>query len=220
MIALGIIPTRMGTRRRLHVRKLTLKDHPHAYGDKKPLPALWAVVVGSSPRVWGQEDAPDKLPTAAGIIPTRMGTSCRFFDRERQQRIIPTRMGTRASVSLRAKKVRDHPHAYGDKTTMFTAMEQDEGSSPRVWGQACARAVILPRKRIIPTRMGTSCARFCKRTAVGDHPHAYGDKSRPKCLLHPTKGSSPRVWGQVTIRSNGAINSGIIPTRMGTSCVL
>ena len=50
----GIIPTRMGTRRRNSARILMKRDHPHAYGDKflrNLYPAL-------CPR----------------IIPTRMGT--------------------------------------------------------------------------------------------------------------------------------------------------
>ena len=44
-------------------------------------------------------------------------------------------MGTRHFKKNSYNICQDHPHAYGDKTTMFTAMEQDEGSSPRVWGQ-------------------------------------------------------------------------------------
>ena len=39
---------------------------------------------------------------------------------------------------------------------MFTAMEQDEGSSPRVWGQDFFDVSFNASYRIIPTRMGTS----------------------------------------------------------------
>ena len=49
-----IIPTRVGTRFFLLPFGLSLRDHPHACGDK-----VWSAntifgIVGSSPRVWGQ----------------------------------------------------------------------------------------------------------------------------------------------------------------------
>ncbi len=50
-----IIPTRMGTRTTHSVKSLNCRDHPHAYGDKKPLRCTALERKGSSPRVWGQE---------------------------------------------------------------------------------------------------------------------------------------------------------------------
>ena len=70
-------------------------DHPHAYGDKIAyMRHAWSVM-GSSPRVWGQDTFVDILTAGDGIIPTRMGTSI-------------------AAASI-AGDVEDHPHAYGDK---------------------------------------------------------------------------------------------------------
>ena len=50
----GIIPTRMGTRSVAFAVDVKTKDHPHAYGDKPFVIAIFAIVPGSSPRVWGQ----------------------------------------------------------------------------------------------------------------------------------------------------------------------
>ena len=64
--------------------------------------------------------------------------------------------------------------------------------------------------------MGTRYNDICMHAYIGDHPHAYGDKSLSAKLLTPTRGSSPRVWGQDAKDSICRPNIGIIPTRMGT----
>ena len=54
MFFVGIIPTRMGTRVSDDMTFLKKEDHPHAYGDKLVRLAVLFVILGSSPRVWGQ----------------------------------------------------------------------------------------------------------------------------------------------------------------------
>ena len=49
-----IIPTRMGTSPEYRDNAHTIKDHPHAYGDKLRYCADSSSGRGSSPRVWGQ----------------------------------------------------------------------------------------------------------------------------------------------------------------------
>ena len=70
-----IIPTRMGTSLRQIHAKICVKDHPHAYGDKKLSYRFHKKGVGSSPRVWGQEQEHAQHLCLLWIIPTRMGTS-------------------------------------------------------------------------------------------------------------------------------------------------
>ena len=50
--------------------------------------------------------------------------------------IIPTRMGTSNRAFSAISYSEDHPHAYGDKQPENNGYVPDEGSSPRVWGQA------------------------------------------------------------------------------------
>ena len=86
----------MGTSLLLLCKLVLYQDHPHAYGDKAILFMSADKNSGSSPRVWGQVDGDKEEKNAEGIIPTRMGTSSVF--------------------SIARISVRDHPHAYGDKS--------------------------------------------------------------------------------------------------------
>ena len=52
----------------------TIKDHPHAYGDKKSKGRDLLTHLGSSPRVWGQVEKKYQQYLDGRIIPTRMGT--------------------------------------------------------------------------------------------------------------------------------------------------
>ena len=146
----------MGTSNGNVIPAFANEDHPHAYGDKFAVFINQAIIPGSSPRVWGQELEMIYVCFSVRIIPTRMGTSNYL-----------------RGIIL---KIRDHPHAYGDKQVNGACGTQIGGSSPRVWGQGNRR-----RKRgripgIIPTRMGTSCYNSTLFNGNKDHPHAYGDK--------------------------------------------
>ena len=87
-------------------------------------------------------------------------------------------MGTSSKRGGGKSPLKDHPHAYGDKMGLQNQTENYQGSSPRVWGQEKDVTWGMAKSRIIPTRMGTSkgCFGFC--VVRGDHPHAYGDKTK------------------------------------------
>ena len=53
--SLRIIPTRVGTSKSFACRAVVKKDHPHACGDKSSKMVNSSKILGSSPRVWGQE---------------------------------------------------------------------------------------------------------------------------------------------------------------------
>ena len=151
-----IIPTRMGTSSIGRRCSGGREDHPHAYGDKSILYVIRLVSLGSSPRVWGQVFAARGEPKFS--------------------RIIPTRMGTRAIAPDNALGCKDHPHAYGDKLTVYPCHSLKVGSSPRVWGQVYRNMTLHAWRRIIPTRMGTRLSTALTGRSSWDHPHAYGDK--------------------------------------------
>ena len=92
----------------------------------------------------------------------------------------------------------DHPHACGDKFICHLHSLRYSGSSPRVWGQDLDNAVAPGYPGIIPTRVGTSHAAKRNNTLYKDHPHACGDKTSCVSGFRRCRGSSPRVWGQVT----------------------
>jgi len=69
---------------------------------------------GSSPRVWGIQDA--ERAGAGGI------------------RFIPTRVGNTIRSAAASGILQVHPHACGEYGFGFTLVRRDVGSSPRVWG--------------------------------------------------------------------------------------
>ncbi len=167
----------MGTSYCLNVLRPRGRDHPHAYGDKRLLTDSLPREKGSSPRVWGQ-------------------VYWQHLD-SKYYRIIPTRMGTRIKSCCICHRVKDHPHAYGDKRFIKHKEKFAVGSSPRVWGQEAHSRKLDLHKRIIPTRMGTSAHQPPLPVMGEDHPHAYGDKTALSSAVSVSTGSSPRVWGQV-----------------------
>ena len=110
----------------------------------------------------------------------------------------------------------DHPHACGDKKTPLKTRHQNRGSSPRVWGQENTVEDTPPKPRIIPTRVGTSFGEYTAGLDKKDHPHACGDKYLTLGTHIKMTGSSPRVWGQVTLYPAYLSIRRIIPTRVGT----
>ena len=72
----GIIPTRVGTSKHKIMNMKNALDHPHACGDKYDLTSAYPSIMGSSPRVWGQEYPKPPKGDFEGIIPTRVGTRC------------------------------------------------------------------------------------------------------------------------------------------------
>ena len=171
----GIIPTRVGTRLSALKKRLYLRDHPHACGDKRSDIRHERLLTGSSPRVWGQGSALISVVCSTGIIPTRVGTSKILHEN-----------GT---------ITRDHPHACGDKTAAFARSGSISGSSPRVWGQVDFILDGQYFRRIIPTRVGTSDFQLLFVFFVEDHPHACGDKSRNSLLSVAVKRIIPTRVG-------------------------
>ena len=74
----GIIPTRVGTRLKIPYIYSARQDHPHACGDKTLTLVVTIKVLGSSPRVWGQDSVLYDGCNHIGIIPTRVGTRGKF----------------------------------------------------------------------------------------------------------------------------------------------
>ena len=121
------------------------------------------------------------------------------FSPESYGGIIPTRVGTSDTCALCVKKFQDHPHACGDKKYLRAQRLSLQGSSPRVWGQEYGLRSAGAKKRIIPTRVGTSTGLVNQVDTSEDHPHACGDKYLLLLAHEGIVGSSPRVWGQVLI---------------------
>ena len=89
-----------------------------------------------------------------------------------------------------------------------------------MWGQGVEHVNAGICFWIIPTRVGTSIISVSLALIARDHPHACGDKKADRRLFYNVWGSSPRVWGQVTVGFCYNATTGIIPTRVGIRCFL
>ncbi len=91
------------------------------------------------------------------------------------------RVGTR--LQARAYKIlaKDHPHACGDKLSLYDVKSIGQGSSPCVWGQVSSLGFPIACCRIIPMRVGTRALSASVRLLSEDHPHACGDKFLRLC---------------------------------------
>ena len=227
----------MGTSANGHKCYSSVKDHPHACGDKYLLVTFTSAMRGSSPRVWGQvcgdtlstvisEDHPhacgDKLKGCQaqaqheGSSPRVWGQGICADSLFGRQGIIPTRVGTRPKPAVTDTLNGDHPHACGDKLFAKLVIAPLGGSSPRVWGQASDGVSFDNCNRIIPTRVGTSGFSDPLTSSGRDHPHACGDKYKSTLWRSFGLGSSPRVWGQAMRATVTTAQMRIIPTRVGT----
>ncbi len=171
--------------------------HPHACGEHASKRVVGGALTGSSPRVWG----------------TQPGNSCPGVRR----RFIPTRVGNTEIRQCRGVPRSVHPHACGEHRWGRPTRLFDHGSSPRVWGTPNRCVFCTDILRFIPTRVGnTESMRFLHRYSPV-HPHACGEHKK----LRPTRvgglGSSPRVWGTLSIRISYFNHIRFIPTRVGNT---
>ena len=157
---------------------------------------IWGMFSGSSPHAWGPRRV---LPDhgLAGIIPTRVGTTCRW----RYRRSPPW----------------DHPHTRGDHASSTWNVAARTGSSPHAWGPLQGLRGRRGRAGIIPTRVGTTIVHPARAACFRDHPHTRGDHRYRRHANWISKGSSPHAWGPPSARASPRPCTGIIPTRVGTT---
>ena len=147
---------RVGTSKGVMVGNATVRDHPHACGDKYTQYILNAqsyriipMRVGTSHKLsaafFQGRDHPhacgDKTAIHRPSYPLLGSSPCVWGQVVIVEgcctisRIIPMRVGTRHIVHIKINIRQDHPHACGDKRVQARSQTQAQGSSPCVWGQ-------------------------------------------------------------------------------------
>ena len=219
---LGLIPALAGTTSARTGRPLGRAAHPRAGGDDGGGSELLRLDAGSSPRWRGRRPVrpvrlprPGLIPALAGTtqcnllpyptnLPNRAGSSPRWRGRLVCDLIqwsplglIPALAGTTLSVSIVPIRMRAHPRAGGDDTSMPRRLCHWPGSSPR-W-----------RGRRVPSS-GNSDAYWA-------HPRAGGDDAQPPCQHVRHLGSSPRWRGRLWTSTSPRTQAGLIPALAGTT---
>ena len=176
--------------------------------------------IGSSPCVWGQANSFWKKTTQKRIIPMRVGTSNTGYSYGTHLQDHPHACGDKCLTGLRPflaagsspcvwgqvsryvdnrHFVRIIPMRVGTSFAAVASFHSNSGSSPCVWGQAKCPGCNEIISRIIPMRVGTRYKYSIYCRVCRDHPHACGDKNVLTQLASLGVGSSPCVWGQVSI---------------------
>ncbi len=128
------IPTRVGKTRALRDSRTAGSEHPHACGENLRMACRERSVSGTSPRVWGKH---------RGRVQARP-----------QRRNIPTRVGKTPWTSSTRRSTPEHPHACGENKVDGEIVDDQVGTSPRVWGKPVSLRPSADSIRNIPTRVG------------------------------------------------------------------
>ena len=193
--AIGIIPAGAGRRRLDILGCLRWRDHPRGCGEKVCYLGSVEPLRGSSPRVRGEVSLPPWRGGGRGIIPAGAGRSQNRF------------------AALR--RIRDHPRGCGEKMACVARSEMEQGSSPRVRGEGDEGLGDLCGDGIIPAGAGRRGPTSPIWRWGWDHPRGCGEKSAMDRHLGRTRGSSPRVRGEVVKGPRRDALGGIIPAGAG-----
>ena len=150
---------------------------------------------GSSPRVWGTEQASRAAPLPCRFIPTCVGNGAPFLP-------------SSDSFSV-------HPHVCGERSPMMAHPHPSSGSSPRVWGTGARPAPAVKGARFIPTCVGNGATNVNRSIKKRVHPHVCGERRTCTGGAAPRRGSSPRVWGTGRTLRDQHQAARFIPTCVG-----
>jgi len=169
--------------------------HPHVCGEHSNKIRNAVKIHGSSPRVWGTSFQILSVSTFPRFIPTCVGN---MFQRVLKDRAWPV-----------------HPHVCGEHYTGIGNKLLNAGSSPRVWGTFVPVALVAAVSRFIPTCVGNMGRGDAWALSFAVHPHVCGEHMSALAVAELTTGSSPRVWGTLSMLRDMGYNGRFIPTCVG-----
>ena len=172
-------------------------DHPRACGEKIDGDIRLVQMRGSPPRVRGKAIAPPTQQT--------------------RRRITPACAGKSKGMDARARQLQDHPRVCGEKSAAPAFSISVRGSPPRVRGKVRDADDPAPAERITPACAGKSADGAIETQQAGDHPRVCGEKSAMPMILHPRRGSPPRVRGKAVGGAGRRCAEGITPACAGKS---
>ncbi len=135
----------------------------------------------------------------------------------RCHRITPADAGTSRRSDSVSGRVKDHPRGCGDKFTTLTSVKSSAGSPPRMRGQVTIITQIQAPNGITPADAGTRNFGYCSGPRTWDHPRGCGDKLYTWTPSLTTRGSPPRMRGQVVLQMIRTAIPRITPADAGTS---
>ena len=211
------IPTRVGKSYAGDLFPDHQAGHPHAGGEIWFDPEKEHMVVGPSPRGWGNRNTSSRCCGRPGPSPRGWGNPRDECEKSLGIRAIPTRVGKSCRHRARSLRVPGHPHAGGEIAGMFGSPCLSAGPSPRGWGNQLVPPEFKFNRRAIPTRVGKSTRMVCGAGTTSGHPHAGGEIAITEPRDGDGSGPSPRGWGNRRQEVAHVLARRAIPTRVGKS---
>ena len=194
---------------------------------------------GSSPRLWGTPDFSGYKRRVIRFIPTPVGNThsllfailassvhphacgehaSKFSVLHNLQRFIPTPVGNTKFLCVFPPLCAVHPHACGEHKQSFVKTFLQLGSSPRLWGTPDFSSLSCHHMRFIPTPVGNTFQGRAPGDPLTVHPHACGEHAHsPNLFDLAYHGSSPRLWGTLTVGFRVISRPRFIPTPVGNT---
>ena len=108
-----------------------------------------------------------------------------------------------------------HPHACGEHPDKDHFVVGIGGSSPRLWGTFLSSRSHRGQSRFIPTPVGNIHRRRADKLLIAVHPHACGEHRGNRYRRAHDHGSSPRLWGTLSLAILFPPLQRFIPTPVG-----
>ena len=169
--------------------------HPRVCGEQLTIISLTKSLNGSSPRVRGTES------------PSRRSRRC--------YRFIPACAGNSTVITRVAWPVAVHPRVCGEQVRRRDCDCLLSGSSPRVRGTVSSANALMIVNRFIPACAGNSLQGASCHRCGSVHPRVCGEQSCRASERAASDGSSPRVRGTDTERTDITERYRFIPACAG-----
>jgi hypothetical protein len=132
-------------------------------------------------------------------------------------RFIPARAGNAQKALHPFSGPPVHPRACGERCNSPVVISDGAGSSPRVRGTQAHLHLGSLMRRFIPARAGNAPRLGVRIFESPVHPRACGERACLGRSTHNAAGSSPRVRGTPSSRSNNDATIRFIPARAGNA---
>ena len=153
----GLIPAHAGKTGRGSQRARATRAHPHSCGENRPMIAMCAVLLGSSPLTRGKHKEDRISGHGRGLIPAHAGK---------------THQATCPVPDTRA-----HPRSCRENNMHYATLSRRLGSSPLTRGKPCDRAADRLPGGLIPAHTGRTCVRYAGCRCSRAHPRSCGENT-------------------------------------------
>ena len=153
----GLIPTHAGKTARSCRLPTRRRAHPHSCGENRPMIAMCAVLLGSSPLTRGKHKEDRISGHGRGLIPAHAGK---------------THQATCPVPDTRA-----HPRSCRENNMHYATLSRRLGSSPLTRGKPCDRAADRLPGGLIPAHTGRTCVRYAGCLCSRAHPRSCGENT-------------------------------------------